>query len=242
MRNFKCIVSYDGYDYLGWQRQDKGLTVQGVLEKHLSILLNEDIKIHGSGRTDRGVHALGQVFSFNTNSTIPTENIKRVLNRRLPDSIYLKSIEEMDMDFHARYSAKGKKYVYKIAKIEKNPMISRYYLFLDEDIDTKKIIEAKNIIIGKHDFISFMSASTVKNTVREIYSIDIYEDDKFIEIEFYGNGFLYNMVRIIVKHFINIGLSKLTKEEFKEILESKKRLSTHKTARANGLYLKEVIF
>lgn len=201
IKNYKCIVAYDGFEYLGWQRQNEGKTIQGVLEKTLTTLLKEKILIHGSGRTDKGVHAYAQVFSFKTTTSVPAENIKLVLNQRLPKSIHINYIEKVDDLFHARYLAKGKRYVYKIWKKESNPFISRYYYCFTKEIDIQRIIDAKEILMGKHDFISFMaSKSNVNSTVREIYSIDINNFDDYFEIEFYGNGFLYNMVRIIVQH------------------------------------------
>jgi len=244
MRNIKLIISYDGTNYSGWQRQINAPTVQGEIEKALKRVMKKDIIIHGSGRTDAGVHALGQTASFKANFTIPVDRIPIALNTILPEDIVIVSAQEMDLDFHARYSVKKKRYKYKIYNNSiKNPLYRNYTYFVPYSIDLEKIRDTSKHFIGEHDFRAFMaSGSSVKSTIRRIDKIDIYKENEFIVFDFLGNGFLYNMVRIITGTLLDVSLNKINKKDIKEIIASKDRSKAGHTAPPQGLYLVEVIY
>ncbi len=244
MKNIKLTIAYDGTNYSGWQRQSNARTVQGEIEKKLRAITKQEIQIHGSGRTDAGVHALNQIASFKSDLSIPVNKLAFVLNNALPSDIVIKEVEEMDMDFHARYSANGKKYVYKIYNgAIRNPMYANYSYFVNRDIDINKMIEASKYFIGEHDFKGFMSSgSNVKNTVRTIYNINVWEKDEFIILEYKGNGFLYNMVRIITGSLLDVAFGKVMMKNLGYIIESKDRKNARHKAPPQGLYLAEVYY
>ena len=227
MRNLKITLQYNGKNYCGWQKQPNALGIQGTVEKAIYEITKEEVKVTASGRTDAGVHALGQVANFKTESKIPAERLPDALNAKLPKDISIISCEEVDIDFHARYNACGKTYRY-----------LSYHVRYDLDLD-KIRLEAKSLI-GTHDFGGFMSSgSSVKDTVRTIYDVDIQENDGMISIEVSGNGFLYNMVRIIVGTLVDIGRGRI-KHNMEEIINSKSRSMCGHTAPAHGLFLKKV--
>ncbi|WP_432404425.1 tRNA pseudouridine(38-40) synthase TruA [Wukongibacter sp. M2B1] len=244
MKNVKLTIAYDGTNYSGWQRQNNARTVQGVIEKKIRAITKQEIQIHGSGRTDAGVHALNQIASFTAEISIPTNKFAFVLNNALPSDIVIKEVEEMDMDFHARYSAKGKKYIYKIYNgVIRNPLYANYSYFVSKNIDVNKIIEASKYFIGEHDFKGFMSSgSNVKNTIRTIYNIDVYQKDEFIILEYKGNGFLYNMVRIITGSLLDVSSGKIMMENLDYIIKSKDRRNARHKAPPQGLYLAKVYY
>ncbi len=242
MKNVKLTIQYDGTGFSGWQKQPNGRTVQEEIEKSLSTLLKKEVKINGSGRTDAGVHALGQVANFREDFTIPIERIPRALNGILPEDISILSAEDMDMDFHARYSTKGKKYVYKIynSKI-RNPILRNYSYWVSENLDVDKINKAAQFFIGTYDFRSFMaSGSSIKDTVRTIYSVDVSIDKNMIIIETSGNGFLYNMVRIMTGTLVEVGKGKINPTHIPRIIKEGKREGAGHTAPPQGLYLAKV--
>ena len=243
MRNIKMIVQYDGSNFKGFQRlKDNDNTIQGKIEDVLSKLTEEKIEIVASGRTDMGVHALGQVVNFKTNSTKSVEKIQKYLYKYLPESIVVTKIEEVDERFHSRYNAKSKIYMYRIDNNEfHNPFNRKYTYHLDKKLDIEKMQEASQYLIGEHDFSSFASSrSKKKSHVRKIEYIKIQEKNKFIEIYVKADGFLYNMVRIIVGTLIDAGLNKIKPEDVKDMLESKNRTAASDTAPAKGLYLLDV--
>ena len=243
MKNVKLTIQYDGTDFSGWQRQLNGRTVQEEIEKALSIILKKNVKINGSGRTDAGVHALAQVANFREDFTIPVDRIPRALNGLLPEDISILSAIEVDKDFHARYSAKGKKYVYKIynSKI-RSPILRNSSYWVPEPLDIEKMKVAANCFIGEHDFKGFRaSSSKVKKTIRTIYSFDVCVEDKMIIIETSGNGFLHNMVRIMVGTLVDIGKNKI-KSDLIDILHTGMREKAGHTAPPQGLYLAEVYY
>lgn len=244
MKNVKLTIAYDGTNYSGWQRQTNARTIQGEIEKALKKVMKKDIIIHGSGRTDAGVHALEQIASFKAEFSIPTQRLVIALNNALPSDIVIKNAEEVDMDFHARYSASGKKYIYKIYNNKiRNPMYINHSYFVNRDIELIKLIEASKYFIGEHDFKAFMaSGSSVKNTVRTIYSIDIHTKDDFIILEYKGNGFLYNMVRIITATLLDVSFGEISIKNLDAIIKSKDRKNAKHTAPAQGLYLAEVYY
>jgi len=240
---YKCICSYDGTNFHGFQIQTNLRTVQEEIENVLKIILKKDITIYSSGRTDAGVHAYGQVFHFDTEIDMGKQNMKRAINSRLPKDIYIKDVEKVSDDFHARFSAISKEYHYKIALDEFDPLKSNYlYYPTYKNFDIEKMVDASKIFIGEHDFKSFTKNHTIENTVRTIYSIDFVIDNTNHEliIKFIGNGFLHNMVRILVAMLFMVGIGKLSKNDLETILAQKNRVFAPKTAPSNGLYLYKV--
>lgn len=242
-RNIKAIVEYDGTDYRGWQEQPIGKTIEGEILKALKNVTSETIKTYGSGRTDAGVHSYGQTFSFNLECSIPCENLLFAVNKRLANAIHIVSMEEADVDFHARYNAKGKIYTYKINNGDYNPFTSRFYYHHSKKLDVEKMQKASMAMIGKKDFKSFMaSGADVKDTIREVYSIKFRKKNDEIEIDFHGSGFLYNMVRIMASLLIQAGEGSLGYDHINDIIKAKNRQKARHTAPANGLFLKKVLY
>ena len=243
MRNIKMIVQYDGSNFKGFQRlKDNDNTIQGKIEDVLCKLTNEKIEIIGSGRTDMGVHAIGQTVNFKTNSKESVERIQKYLYNYLPESIVIKSIEEVNDRFHSRYNAKSKTYLYKIDNNKfHNPFNRKYSYHIDKLLDLELMREGSKYLIGQHDFSSFASSrSKKKSHVRTIQSISIQQENDLIEMYVQGDGFLYNMVRIIVGTLVDVGLGKISPEEVKTILEAKDRKIACDTAPAKGLFLYKV--
>ncbi len=243
MRNIKLIIEYDGTNYQGWQKQSKGETIQGVIEEKLKKITSEDIHLIGSGRTDAGVHALGQVANFKTNSNIDIYSLQRALNSLLPKDIVIKKVEEVELDFNARKNAKSKLYEYRILNQElPSPFLRTYAWHIPYKLNWIEIRRATQIIIGEHDFSSFRSAgSAVKNSIRKIFRAEWKKGKEgLILFEVEANGFLKQMVRSIVGTLVEVGRGKINSEEFKIILESKDRSKAGPTAPACGLFLKGV--
>lgn len=234
---YKCIVMYDGTNFHGFQIQEELRTVQLEIENVLKIITKVPTKIYPAGRTDTGVHAYNQVFHFDTDVVMKEYQMKNAINSRLPRDIYIKKVEIVDENFHARYNAKIKEYHYIIDLGEYNPLLTNYRYYYKHKLDINKMIDASKIFIGTHDFKAFTKNHKIENTVRTIYSIDFDINDKVITIKFKGNGFLHNMVRIIVAMLIEVGNDRKTKEDLENILASKNRLLAPKTAPANALYL-----
>ncbi|MTI60546.1 MAG: tRNA pseudouridine(38-40) synthase TruA [Firmicutes bacterium] len=244
-RNIKITLEYDGTNYSGWQKQKNTTkTIQGVLEKSLSKINKEPVGLTGAGRTDAGVHALGQVANFFINVNIPTDRIPRALNRLIPDDISCKTAEEVEPEFHARYDAKGKKYRYRIYNQRRASVFNRNYVYhYIHSLDYQLMLEAARYFEGTHDFVSFQSAgSSMQDTVRTIELLKVINKETEIWVEIIGNGFLYNMVRIIVGTLIEIGTGKIPYNKIKEIIESGKREKAGFTAPAQGLTLLEVFY
>ncbi|WP_066712850.1 tRNA pseudouridine(38-40) synthase TruA [Clostridium sp. Marseille-P299] len=235
----KLEVAYDGTNYCGWQIQPNVVTVEGMLNQELSRLLKEDITVIGASRTDSGVHAFGNVAVFDTNTRIPAEKISYALNQSLPDDIVVQSSCEVQEDFHPRYCDCIKTYEYKILNATFPEPTKRLYThFVHRNLDAEAMQTAANYFIGRHDFVSFCSSNTqVKDTTREIYNVDILKDRNVITIRIRGNGFLYNMVRIIAGTLIQVGSNFIPPEQVKEILEAKDRTKAGPTAPAKGLTL-----
>lgn len=244
MRNIKLTIQYNGKNYCGWQKQNDSLGVQGTIEQAIKEITSEDVKITGSGRTDAGVHALGQVANFNTESSIPIEKIPSALNSKLPKDISIINAEEMPLDFHSRYCAKGKTYRYMIYNNSyRTPIYNNISYFVKYDLDLEKMQKEAKSLIGTYDFKGFMSSgSSVKDTVRTIYDIQIIKQEDLIVIEVQGNGFLYNMVRIIAGALIDVGSKRKTPQDIKIMLENKDRSKSSDTAPAKGLCLYKVTY
>lgn len=243
MRNIKLIIEYDGTNYLGWQIQPKGDTIQGVIEEKLKRITGEDIHLIGSGRTDAGVHALGQVANFKTNSRIDILSLKKALNSLLPKDIVIKKVEEVDLNFNARKDVKSKVYEYRILNQDTPSAFLRAYAWhIPYKINWNEIKKATQILIGEHDFSSFRSAgSKVKNNIRKILRAEWKKGQEgLILFEIEASGFLKQMVRSIIGTLIEVGKTKIDAQEFKNILESRDRRKAGPTAPAHGLFLKEV--
>lgn len=244
MRNLKVMMAYNGTNYHGFQRQENALTIQEVVEKAVSSVLNEKTIINGCSRTDTGVHALEYCFSLNTNSSIPTRNFVRGVNGLLPDDISILSCEDAPSDFHARYSAVAKEYRYVIHNSEsKNPFAKSLQYHYRRPIDMEKMQSACQHFLGTHDFKSFCSAGSDKiNTTRTIYECKIEKTENNIILLVKGDGFLYNMIRIIVGTLLWINEGVLSVEDIDNIIEAKDRTKAGKTAQAHGLYLSRVYY
>lgn len=243
MRNIKLTIEYDGTNYFGWQIQPKGETIQGVIEERLKKITSEHVHLIGAGRTDSGVHALGQVANFKTNSNIDIFSLKRALNSLLPEDIVIKKVEEVDLGFNARKHAKTKVYEYRILNRETpSVFLRRFTWHIPYKLNLGEIKKATEILIGEHDFSSFRSSgSTAKNSIRKIFRAEWKRSrDGLVLFEIEANGFLKQMVRSIVGTLIEVGRGKIDVETFKKILESKDRRKAGPTAPANALILKEV--
>lgn len=241
MSRFKCTVSYDGYDYMGFQVQDNLKTIELAITDALERLLNTRVKIYASGRTDRYVHALGQVFHFDTNLGIKEMGIKKGLNSFLPDDIHIISVEKVSEDFHARFSATSKEYRYYINTGEYNPLSKRYMPTMF-DLDYEKMAEAIRLFIGTHDFKGFASASIDerKDTVKTIFDARVNKLEDKLEFVFIGTGFLKYQVRRMMGLLIEIGFKKENKEKILEVFEKKDPRISHKIADGCGLVLYKV--
>ena len=242
MRRIKLVVSYDGTAYCGWQLQPNGVTIEEVLNKALSSLLKEDIQVIGASRTDSGVHAMGNVAVFDTESRIPGDKICFALNQRLPDDVRIQASEEVPLTFHPRKVNCVKTYEYKILNRKIDMPLQRLYShFCYFNLDLEKMQKAASYLIGEHDFKSFCTVRTqAEETVRTIYSLDITKVNDLITIRISGSGFLYNMVRIIAGVLIRVGRGFYTPEKVKEILEAKVHTSEGATALPNGLVLVKI--
>lgn len=244
MRNIKLTIEYDGKKFGGWQKQPNKLNIQGEIEKAIEEITGEKIDLKASGRTDAGVHSLGQTANFKTNSKIEIEKIPIAINSKLKQSIRIIKAEEVEENFHARYSCKGKKYRY---IINNSKYGSAIYRDLEYHMPIKLNVEAMQKGIkyfeGEHDFKGFKASGTSsKSSVRTIYNAKVIQEGERIIIELEGNGFLYNMVRIISGTMVDVGLGKIKPEEIPEIIESKERSRAGKTLPPQGLYLVEVYY
>ncbi len=241
-RRIKLTIAYDGTRYHGWQIQENSLTVEEIINKALSSLFKTEIKVIGASRTDSGVHALGNVAVFDTFARIPAEKIAYALNQRLPEDIVIQESVEVALSFHPRYTNCTKTYEYKIYNAEFQMPIQRQYKHLVYvPLDLEKMQEAAKAIVGTHDFKSFCSARTqVLTTTRTIYELQLEKIDDTITIRISGNGFLYNMVRIIVGTLIKVGRGKIDPQSISDIILSKDRTKAGPVAPANGLTLVKI--
>lgn len=244
MRRILLRVAYEGTYYHGWQYQNNGKTIEGELNKALSRLLEEDIEVIGASRTDTGVHALCNVAVFDTNARIPAEKFAYALNQMLPMDIKIRSSMEVPSDFHPRKTETVKTYEYHIDCEEfANPLKQRYAHFTYVPLDEEKMQEAAAFLIGEHDFKSFCSVNTTATTtVRTIYDVQVLRSGVDIVIRITGNGFLYNMVRIIAGTLMDVGRGKYPPDMIKRILQKTDRCAAGPTAPACGLVLKELHF
>jgi tRNA pseudouridine38-40 synthase len=241
-RNIKLIVEYDGSGYFGWQKQKQHKTVGGTLEEKLNLICSEKIKLISAGRTDSGVHGLGQVVNFKTKSKLAPQNIKKALNELLPKDILIVEAEEVDSDFHARFSAVSRTYQYLIWNSEDYSPFNRNYMWwVKGEVNLKKIKKALKYFKGEHDF-TYFSANLkgIKNFKREIKEITLKKEKKILKFLVTANAFLPRMVRGIVGSLINLGKGNISLEDIKMMIEKKKRLENMIFAPANGLYLLKI--
>lgn len=244
IKNYKAIVEYDGSFFYGWQRLNHKRTVQKEIEKAFKKVCSEKVKIHGSGRTDAKAHATGQVISFKIDLKVPLARMADVLNKNLPDDIYIRDIEKVSLDFHARFSAKSKRYRYKVYTTQyKKVLLNHYYCHYPYEIDIHRMVKAKAFLIGEQDFRSFTAKSSLKeNTVRRIDSVEIVKKDDEIDFIIEGNGFLYKMIRTIVGNLLAVGRGQISVDEFKKIILEKDIKKAKDTVPAKGLYLEKVFY
>lgn len=239
VRRIKLVVAYDGTNYCGWQVQPNGVSIQAMLQKHIEELTGEKIMLTGASRTDSGVHALGQVAVFDTEKPWPAERFVPALNQRLPKDIVIQSAEEVSGDFHPRYQKTLKTYEYRILNRRvplPNERLNSY--FVPQNLDMEAMREAAAEIIGTHDFHNFCSVKTkVTNTVRTITRLTLTKENDMIYLRITGDGFLYNMVRIIVGGLLKVGFHKKTAEDIRRSLETSERCVVGPTAPPQGLTL-----
>ena len=243
MRNIKLVIEYDGKEFNGWQKQPNKLNIQGSIEEAIKQITGEEIELSASGRTDAGVHAFGQVANFKTESNLPIEKFPVAINTKIKRSIRIISAEEVDERFHSRLNCKKKTYRYVINNSEFASAIYRNLeTHIPQKLNIKKMKEAIKYFEGEHDFKAFKASGTSsKSSVRTIYKAEIIEmPNNRIYIELTGNGFLYNMVRIIAGTLVDVGLEKIKPEEIPSIIEKGKRDLAGKTLPPNGLFLLKV--
>jgi tRNA pseudouridine38-40 synthase len=242
MRNISLIVSYDGTAYHGWQYQPNLITIEQVVREAIEKILNHKIKIYAGARTDTGVHAQGQVVNFFTEKGIEPGSLARGLNSLLPVDIRVKDAFEVGPDFHARYSAKSKTYVYCILNATYNsPFYVRYVRHIPYNIDVSSMNDSIKLIVGQHDFSAFKKKNaTYHNPIREVIRARVKRRGNFIYIVIEATGFLRYMVRNIVGTLVLVGSGKIGVEDFRKILESKDREKAGPTAPAQGLFLREI--
>ncbi|AJA49697.1 tRNA pseudouridine synthase A [Clostridium pasteurianum DSM 525 = ATCC 6013] len=244
MKNVKLIIEYDGTNYSGWQIQKNVITVEQVIEKSLNDITGENIKIIGSSRTDAGVHAKGFVGNFFTESKIPCDRFRNILNGKLPKDIVILNSEEVQLSFNSRFDSRGKTYSYTILSTPQRPAIGRNYVYhFRKNLDLGLILEASKEFIGTHDFAAFKSSGgNTKTTVRTISNLEIIKRDDYIIFTITGDGFLYNMVRIIIGTLIEVGLEKISPKNIKTILLSRNRNMAGPCVPPGGLCLEKVYY
>jgi tRNA pseudouridine38-40 synthase len=259
MRNILLTIEYDGTNFCGWQRQPKKRSVQGEIERALGVVCSGPIQINGTSRTDAGVHALGQMANFRGDFGIPTNRILLATNNILAGGmnsigprgdVRILKVEEKNEDFHARFDAKGKKYVYRILNRQEKDIFGRNYCYqINKPLEVEAMKQAAKYLVGAHDFKCFQASGGQEKatTVRTIFGAEIVSEanrigEQEVEIHIKGDGFLYNMVRIITGTLVEIGLGKKDPSSVKSIIEGKDRQKAGHTAPAQGLYLSKVYY
>lgn len=242
MRNIKLTIEYDGKEYNGWQKQPNKLNIQGEIERAIQNITGKQVELIGSGRTDAGVHAFGQVANFKIDSDFPIEKMAIAINSQLKKSIRIKKTEEVSSEFHSRYNCHSKTYQYVIDNSEQGSAIYRCLSYhVPQELDVEKMQKAVTYFVGEHDFSSFKSSGTSsKSSVRIIYDANVEKDGERVKISLTGNGFLYNMVRIISGTLVEVGLNNIEPEDIPKIIKAKNRQMAGKTLPPQGLFLMEV--
>jgi tRNA pseudouridine38-40 synthase len=244
LQKLKLTIAYDGSAYHGWQIQPNGITVQETLQQALATMTGESLTVYGSGRTDAGVHAWGQVAHINTSTTIPLNDLWRGLNALLPDDIVIRSVEAVTDEFHARKSAKAKTYLYCIDNgPQPNPLTRLYFWNIRKTLDISAISRAADLLRGTHDFISFKAADgETATSIRSMNNVRVFMHGRYIYILLKANGFLKNMVRIIVGTLVEIGAGKRDWQSLAAILAARDRKMAGITAPGKGLVLRTVYY
>ena len=239
---YKLTMSYDGAYFHGFQRQNRYISIQQVLEEALTEILKTKIVIHGAGRTDAGVHAKGQVAHFDSSQSIPPLNLKKVLNKKVYPHIYIHDVAIVDETFHSRMNAIQKEYHYLVSINTFDPLKANYMHFFHDRINLSQIREAMKYIEGTHDFKSFSKNHHLKNTIRTVESFTLTIQEGILEFAIIGSGFMYHMVRIIIALMLKVGEGKLQPIDIKRIIDGKERKLAPYVAPAQGLYLWKVYY
>lgn len=244
MRNIRFTLEYIGKRYHGWQIQENAITIQQILEEKLSLILHAKHRVVGAGRTDAGVHALGQVAHFKTANSLPVERIFSGMNSLLPADIAILDMQEVSFSFHSRKEAKKKEYFYQIWNGKKpSPFLSAYVMHIPYSLDRETMEKAASCFQGKHDFTSFTPAkSAIQNKVRHVFHSEIEEEGEMIRYRIIANGFLHHMVRTIVGTIINVGKGMIPVEQIIEIFQARDRKWAGFVAPAKGLFLKKIFY
>ncbi|WP_346698890.1 tRNA pseudouridine(38-40) synthase TruA [Catenibacillus scindens] len=244
LRRILLVIAYDGSNYCGWQVQPNGVSIQSVLQRAIEDLVGEPVMLTGASRTDSGVHALGQVAVFDTHMSIPEDRFAMALNQRLPKDIVIQKSVEVALNFHPRYQKVSKTYEYKILNRRiPLPCQRLYSYFVPQRLDLEAMRQGAAYICGTHDFKNFASTKTsVKDTVRTVYDLKLEKEGDMITLTISGDGFLYNMVRIIAGALLKVGFRQKSPEYIREVLESSQRLIPGPTAPAHGLTLVEICY
>lgn len=244
MRTYKLTIAYDGSRFRGWQRQpDTDLTIQGIMEKNISELAGYPVEVHGSGRTDGGVHAAGQTASFSLAGKVEEKEFQHKLNEMLPEDIRVLRMELAKNSFHARYNARGKCYEYTIDTGERPNVFSRKYTFhYPHKLNVERIQHAANRLIGTHDFAGFTDRIDEHSTYRRIYAICVKQEGNQVKIEYRGSGFMYHMVRILTGTLLEVGTGERTVESMDDILRHGVRAEAGFLVPASGLCMKHVFY
>ena len=244
MRNIKLTIEYDGTSYGGWQKQKNNRTIQQCIEEAIKLLTGEEVELIGSSRTDAGVHAKGMVANFITNSQIPADKFREAINTKLPDDIGIIKSEEVDRNFHSRYDSKGKTYFYTLVNRYEKVCIGRNYVYqVRDELNYNLMKEAAKYFLGKHDFKAFKTnGSSVKTSVRTINGLELELKGDVIKIFVSADGFLYNMVRIIVGTLIEVGKGKIKPEDIESIIRNGDRSKAGPCVPPNGLVLEKVFY
>jgi tRNA pseudouridine38-40 synthase len=244
LRNLKMIIAYEGTAYAGFQFQKNGPSIQRELQTVIQRITGENVNVHGAGRTDAGVHANGQVIHFHTHTMIPTPKLQKAINALLPTNIVIKTASEVPAEFHSRYDAISKTYIYRIHNSEERPIFNRKFVYhYRRQLNIGKMREAIALLVGEHDFKSFQACgSTVKTTIRTINFCSLESTSSELALIINANGFLYHMVRNIMGTLIMIGQDKIDLPGFQKIILAKDRALAGETAPAIGLCLEEVLY
>lgn len=244
VKRIRLTVAYDGTNYCGWQLQNNGITIESELNRCLSDLFKEDIKVIGASRTDSGVHALGNIAVFDTQARMPAEKVSYALNQRLPEDIRIQASEEVAADWHPRHCDSRKTYEYRIYRGQFPMPVKRLYShFTYYKLDVELMRKAASYLVGEHDFKSFcQTGAQVETTVRTIYALEVEEQGTDVVIRVCGNGFLYNMVRIIAGTLMEVGQGRRSPESMEEVLNACDRQKAGPTAPAHGLMLMKYEF
>lgn len=244
MRNIKLTIEYDGTSYGGWQKQKNNRTIQQCIEEAIKLLTGEEVELMGSSRTDAGVHAKGMIANFITNSQIPADKFREAINTKLPDDIGIIKSEEVDKNFHSRYDSKGKTYCYTLVNRYEKVCLGRSYVYqVRDELNYNLMKDAAKYFLGKHDFKAFKTnGSSVKTSVRTISRLELELKGDVIKIFISADGFLYNMVRIIVGTLIEVGKGKIKPEDIENIIKNGDRSKAGPCVPPNGLVLEKVFY